>query len=113
MIKLQEKNGAINLAQKMMKGDDGGYYIPSVDVEGLLVWTPSNEGMEQPQSANIMGPSGPQGESAIYVGDTEPEDPNILVWIQPSGELQDFVMTEEEVVNYIDESLEEVEDGTY
>lgn len=113
MIKLTEKNGAITLAQKMMKGDAGGYYKPAVDDEGLLTWAASDEEMPAVEPANIMGPSGPQGENAVYVGSEEPTNPNILVWIEPKGQMTDYVMTETEVKDYIDDSLEEVEDGTY
>ena len=112
MIKLAEKNGAITLAQKMVKGDDGGYYIPKVE-EGMLSWTPSEDYMPQVEDANIAGPEGPKGESGIYVGVDEPTDPDILVWLVPTGEVNDFVMTEEEVKTYIDSSLVEVEYGTY
>lgn len=113
MIKLTEKNGAITLAQKMMKGDDGGYYIPTVDDEGNLTWSASDNDMPQVEPSNITGPSGPAGGSGIYVGVEEPTDPNILVWLIPTGEVSDYVMTESEVKSYIDDSLEEVEDGTY
>lgn len=113
MIKLQEKNGALDLAQKMMKGDTGGYYMPAVDEEGNLTWAASEEEMPAVDSANIMGPIGPQGDNAVYIGEEEPTDPNILVWIQPKGNLDEFVMTENEVKEYIDESLEGVENGTY
>lgn len=112
MIRLTEKNGAVNLAHKMMKGDDGGYYIPEVN-EGMLNWTPSEEGMPEVESANIQGPIGPQGDSGIYVGVDEPTDPDILVWLVPTGEVSDYVMTEDQVKTYIDESLTEVEYGAY
>jgi hypothetical protein len=113
LIKLTEKNGAIALAQKMNKGDDGGYYKPNVDAEGLLSWEASAADMPTVESSNIMGPSGPIGPSGIYVGVEEPTDPNILVWLVPTGSVSDYVMTETEVKDYIDTSLGEVEDGTY
>ena len=112
MIKLAEKNGAITLAQKMVKGDDGGYYIPKVE-EGVLSWTPSEDYMPQVEEANIAGPEGPKGESGIYVGVDEPTDPDILVWLVPTGEVDGYVMTEEQVKDYITDSLVEVEHGTY
>jgi hypothetical protein len=61
MIRLTEKNGAINLAQKMMKGEDGGYYQPNVDADGNLTWTPSEEEMPEIEPSNILGPVGPTG----------------------------------------------------
>ncbi len=113
MINLKARNGTITLAQKMMKGDDGGYYIPSIDSESNLSWQPSESDMPAIPSANIRGLQGIQGESGVYVGDTEPTDPTVLVWLTPTGEVSDYVMTEEQVQNYIDNSLEEVEDGYY
>lgn len=114
MIKLITKdNGALNLAQKLAKGDDGGYYIPTVDANGNLSWQPTKEDMIAAMVANILGPQGPRGDCGIYVGEEEPTDPNILIWLIPTGETSDFVMTEKEVKNYIDSSLEEVSNGSY
>lgn len=113
MIQLKGKSGNVDLTQKIMKGDDGGYYIPHVDENGNLSWTPTEENMIAAEIANILGPTGPRGESGIYVGNEEPTDPNVLVWLIPAGETSDYVMTEAEVKNYIDESLEEVEYGSY
>ena len=113
MIELKQKTGAVDLAHKMMKGDDGGYYIPSIDAEGNITWTPTDVDMEPAESANILGPAGPAGSPGVYVGSEEPTDPNILIWICPSGEVSDYVMTETEVKDYIDESLVEVEYGSY
>lgn len=96
-----------------MKGEDGGYYIPSVDAEGNLTWTASDVDMSAVPSANIQGPVGRTGPTGIYVGKDEPTDPNILIWMIPDGEVNDYVMTEAEVKSYIDDSLEDVADGAY
>lgn len=113
MIRLTEKNGAINLAQKMMKGEDGGFYQPNVDADGTLTWLPSEEEMPEIAPSNILGPIGPTGSPGVYIGEEEPTDPNILVWLCPTGNASDYVMTEEQVKDYIDESLVEVEYGSY
>ena len=112
-VNLTANEKALALHQKMMKGDDGGYYVPAVDDEGTLTWTPSEEDMPAVDASNITGPIGPQGSSGVYVGNDEPTNPSILVWLIPAGETSDYVMTEAEVKNYIDESLGEVEDGSY
>ena len=52
-----------------MPGEDGGYYIPSVDTSGNLSWTASKTGMASVQSANIKGPKGDTGEQGPK-GDT-------------------------------------------
>lgn len=55
-------------------GEDGGYYTPSVSVEGVLSWTPSKSGMPSVADANVKGPQGatgatgpqgPQGEPGV------------------------------------------------
>ena len=64
-IKLKGSNANIDLTTnigQMIKGDDGGYYIPAVDADGILTWTPSEEGMEPVISANIKGPQGLPGK---------------------------------------------------
>ena len=66
----------------MMKGDDGGYYIPNIDDEGVLTWVPSEEGMEPVEEK--FGVIGPKGEPGFYVGTEEPTGEE-LVWINPNG----------------------------
>lgn len=111
MIKLGTKNGQLSLSQKMLKGDPGGYYKPNVDEDGNLIWTATEEEMEPAESANIKGPIGEKGESGVYVGDTEPSE-EFDVWIKPN-EMPSYVMTKEEVQEYIDQALWEVEYGSY
>lgn len=61
-------------------GEDGGYYIPSVDTAGNLSWAASKEGMPEAAGANIKGPKGdtgeqgPQGEQGIP-GEQGPQGP--------------------------------------
>ena len=66
----------------MMKGDDGGYYIPNIDDEGVLTWVPSEEGMEPVEEK--ISVIGPKGEPGFYVGTEEPTGEE-LVWINPNG----------------------------
>ena len=60
-IELKSKAGSVSVHQSMLKGDDGGYYTPSVDAEGNLTWTPSEEGMPPAAGANIKGEDGADG----------------------------------------------------
>lgn len=83
-IELRGKNGAIDLSLKMIKGDDGGYYIPSIDSQGNLTWAPSEVEMPAVDGANIKGPKGDTGTSGVWVGDTEPTG-DYNVWIDPTG----------------------------
>lgn len=85
MLKLTNTNGNVELKRGMMKGDDGGYYIPSVNENGELTWTPSEEGMEPvTKKVGIVGPKGEPGEPGFYVGTEEPTGEE-LVWINPAG----------------------------
>lgn len=88
----------------MMKGEDGGYYTPSVDENGNLTWIPSEEGMEVPAAANIQGPvgeTGAKGASGVYVGSEEPTDAEMLVWINPDGTESGELATKQ----YVDEAI--------
>ena len=107
MIKVGGKQGAVDLSKKMMKGDDGGYYIPAVDENGNLTWTPSEDGMTAVEVSNIQGPQGLKGETGVYVGETEPSDPDALVWINPAGAASEALATKE----YVDEKIASVEAG--
>ena len=110
-IELRGKNGAIDLSRKMWKGDDGGYYIPSLDSEGNLTWAPSETEMPAVEGANIKGQKGDPGTSGVWVGDTEPTG-DYNVWIAVGG-TPSYIMTKEECERYIDAALGEVENGTY
>lgn len=62
-IELKSKNGSIHLSQgAVIQGGDGGYYIPSVDEDGNLTWTPSEAGMPAVDGANIKGADGAPGK---------------------------------------------------
>lgn len=67
-------------------GEAGGYYIPSVDGAGNLSFRASKSGMPGVSGANIKGEKGETGNSGTYIGDTEPTDPDVDVWIQPDGD---------------------------
>ena len=51
---------------KILRGDDGGYYIPSIDEAGNLSWTPTEKDMEIPEAVNIKVDRGDKGDK----GDT-------------------------------------------
>ena len=104
MIKLAGKNGAIDLSKKMLKGDDGGYYIPKVGKDGILSWVPSEPDMKPAEEASIIGPPGPQGETGIHVGPDEPVDKDVVVWIDTDAETADELATKE----YVDEAVANV-----
>lgn len=102
-VSIRGSNSNVNLTVPSLKS--GGYYTPEVSAEGELSWTPSREDMPEVETVNIMGPMGPEGpqgergqrgipgepgiqgpagkdgKSGIYVGDEEPTDPDILIWI--------------------------------
>lgn len=104
MIKLTGKNGAIDLSKKMLKGDDGGYYIPKVSNDGILTWVPSEPDMKPAEEASIIGPPGPQGETGIHVGPDEPVDKDVVVWIDTDAATADELATKE----YVDQAVANV-----
>ena len=97
-IELRGKNGAIDLSLKMIKGDDGGYYIPSIDSDGNLTWAPSETEMPAVEGANIKGQKGDTGTSGVWVGDTEPTG-DYNVWIDPTGSETTGLATKAELAN--------------
>ena len=52
----------INLNKQVLRGEDGGYYIPFVNNYGDLNWTASKAGMPRIDTKNIVGPKGAKGE---------------------------------------------------
>lgn len=135
-IKLKATNANLNLKTdigQLIKGDDGGYYIPSIDEAGNLTWIASKEDMPTIEAANIAGPQGlpgkdgadgksgtdgqdgKDGESGVYVGTVEPTDDSVI-WINPEGGASSSLATTEYVDNAISTALEGIanaEDGAY
>ena len=81
-VKVDGRNSSIYLTQNAIKGDDGGYYIPSIDSEGNLTWAPSETEMPAVGGTNIKGP---KGDSGVWVG-TETPDGDYNVWVKPDDE---------------------------
>lgn len=72
-IELKSKNGSIHLSQgAVIQGGDGGYYIPSVDEDGNLTWTPSEPDMPAVDGANIKGADGTPGRDGVDGKDGAP-----------------------------------------
>ena len=71
---------------------------------------PAVEAVSIKGPAGERGVDGKQGESGVYIGVVEPTAAN--VWVNPTG-MPSYVMTEEQVKDYIDSALGEVENGTY
>ncbi len=59
-------NTNITLTNNMLKGDNGGYYIPSVE-DGILYWTPTEPDMPPVEETTIFTAEGLASE--IYVDD--------------------------------------------
>ncbi len=67
-LKLKANNGNLDLNTnigQLIKGDDGGYYIPAVDEAGNLTWVPSEEEMPVVEGSNIKGPQGEPGKDGL------------------------------------------------
>lgn len=62
-VNLVSKKAHLVIQKDMLKGDDGGYYIPSVDEDGNLIWTPSQDDMWAVEGANIKGAKGDKGDT--------------------------------------------------
>ena len=104
-VKLGGSAGSVSLQQQMMKGDDGGYYFPSVDENSNLSWIASEEGMPIPSTVNIKGPKGDKGDIGVYIGETEPTDNSILVWLNTDAEISEDLATKE----YVNDAIAKIE----
>lgn len=95
-IKLKTSGGAVDLtAPQVVRGIDGGYYIPNVDLDGNLTWHPIRENMPDVPAINIKGNKGDKGDSGVYIGTTPGEDD--FVWIDPTDGEVTTIMTRQEV----------------
>lgn len=80
-------------------GKPGATFTPSVSDAGVISWT-NDGGLINPDAVNIKGPKGntgaqgPKGDkgdqgftgnSGVYMGASEPTDPDVNVWINPDG----------------------------
>lgn len=70
------------------------YQLPLAGPETLGGVSPETAGDAMTQSVGVdsdgrlwtaPGPQGPKGESGVYIGSTEPQDPDVMVWIDPTG----------------------------
>jgi len=59
------------------------------------------------------GAKGDKGEPGVYVGATEPTDPEALIWINPEGAETEEIATKTYVDEAIAAALEGIENGTY
>lgn len=100
MIQLKQAKSNVNIQYPGFEGEAGGYYIPSVDEEGLLTWTPSKEGMKEAENALIVGAP---GESGVYVGDEAPTSAN--VWIDTNSSLDEELATKQ----YVDDAISSID----
>lgn len=98
-IKLKTNSGAIDLSAPVVKGIDGGYYIPNIDLDGNLSWTPVRDTMPTVPGANIKGVPGDPGKSGVYIGTSPGEDD--MVWIDPTDGITNNMMTREEIEELI------------
>lgn len=99
-IKLKTNGGAIDLtAPQVIRGIDGGYYIPNIDLDGNLSWTPVRSNMPDIPGANIKGVPGDKGEPGVYIGTNPGEDD--MVWIDPTDGITNNMMTREEIEELI------------
>ena len=85
-------------------GTDGGYYTPEVSSEGVLTWTSTKSDMPTVGSTNIKGD---RGDPGVYIGNEEPDDPTVLVWIDEDGEPDGVPegITQEDIQEAVDNFL--------
>lgn len=131
-ISIGGKQDKLELTNPLTKGEDGGYYIPSVDASGELTWQASEEDMADVAGVNIKGPkgdiglTGPKGDagpagaqgipgeqgiqgekgaSGVWYGEDEPTE-DYDAWIREDGQAS-AVVTYDQMVDYVQQELED------
>lgn len=83
-------------------GEDGGYYMPSVDSAGNLTWTASKAGMPSVSGANIKGPTGATGAT----GATGPAGKDGANGTTPVRGIDYWTAADiAEIKNYVDDAI--------
>lgn len=98
-------------------GRDGKDGAPGKDGINGKDGAPGKDGKDGINGTNGKdGIDGKDGESGVYVGSTEPTDPEALIWINPEGGVSEALATQSYVDNAITEALNGIanaEDGAY
>lgn len=82
------------------KGEDGSVVFEELTEEQLEL---------------LRGPEGPKGDtgnSGVYVGETEPTDADVNVWVIPSGTGNSYT-TVQDVQRMINDAIGVIESGSY
>ena len=66
-----------------------------------------------PGEPGPQGERGPQGDSGVYIGDAEPTDDSVKVWIDTDAMPEGTYPTTAQVEQMINEALGVIENGTY
>ena len=96
-------------------GSDGATFTPFINSDGDVSWT-NDKGLTNPVTVNVRGPQGIQGiqgkdgVSGVYIGEDEPTESGVNVWIAPSGLP---VSLTQEIKDYIDQQIGVIENGSY
>ena len=80
------------------------------ELKGKLV---ANDTLIGTLSLGVDYYKGDRGLSGVHFGADAPAEEEINVWIEPTGDVEEFVMSKDQVKDYIDEALGVVENGTY
>lgn len=92
MIELVKNKSNVKFVTPLGAGEDGGYYIPSIDEEGTLTWVASKPDMPAIEPVNIKGADGKDAEvPAFIIGDVDLVDNSKDVYIEA---IQDYLNKE-------------------
>jgi hypothetical protein len=103
-----DADGTLNAQAGGEGGASGATFIPNVSSEGVISWS-NDKGLSNPTPVNIRGP---QGNSGVYLGNTEPSDENTNIWINPDGDGIEYV-DETRVIQLIDTAITGALGGEY
>ena len=103
MLDIKKNNNAtIKLTKPFMKGEDGGYYFPTYDKEGYLIWVASEEGMP------VIAPFDVKGEDGGYYTPIT-DDNGELNWVPSNNKMPAVEGALLATKEYVDEALKDID----
>jgi len=101
--------------RRLDAGEYDGAEVELQRVDEYIQWkyTDETEWKKLASMEELIGPKGDKGAAAFYVSDVEPEDPEVMVWIDTSEDsvaiqVAQFITEVNEILNYVNGMIDYV-----
>ena len=81
---------ALPVVSRITIGNNDNWFVDGIDTGHTSRGKTGDTGKTGPQGET--GPQGPQGKSGVYIGENEPSDPDINVWVETDGYAEDYAL---------------------